>query len=161
MTKAVTRKQLIKLREKLTDLLEEYAKLGRGISEAASHGGATLSKIPEYAALTDQLRLLEGRINHLREEIASAQVIDPKMIPTDRVTFLSRVRVVEVSTGSEEWYSFDEEDIGSTPVSQGSPIGQALLSKKIGDVAEVILPAGKCTLEIAEIVRIEEKEDEQ
>lgn len=162
MGKVVTSKRLEQMKIRLAELQAERLNLGRNIGEAASHGGATLSKIPEYAAIVEALQLLDERVRRLGEEVSVSRVIEPHLLPEDRVSVLSRVRVVDFLTGAMKAYYFGDaavlsERIEGVPVTQASPIGKALLVKCVGDIAEVELPSGKYELKIVAIERLEEE----
>lgn len=163
MERVVTPNRLAQMRVQLTKLQAERLKLGRTISEAASYGGATLSKIPEYAAITETLQLLDERVRKLSEEVAAARTVDPYRLPQDRVSVMSRVHAVDLMTGIQQRYYFGDaailpKNIEGMPVTQASPIGRALLVKCIGDVAEVILPSGRRELKIIAIETLEEED---
>ena len=83
-----------------------------------------------------------------------ARIIDQSSIKTDEVQILTKVRVRVKKTGAEKTYQLVTE--GEANIQQGkiavtTPIAKGLMGKKVGDIAEVQVPAGKMELEILEI----------
>ncbi len=124
------------------------------IAEARSHGD--LSENADYDAAKDEQGLLELRISKMSDTLANAEVIDADEFPTDKVYILSKVKIKNKKTDkifdyqlvSQEEADFEKNKLGVT-----SPIGKALLGKKIGEIAEIIIPAGKSTFEILDIYK--------
>jgi len=142
-----------KLKEELDRLLKvERPKNVRDIAEARAHGD--LSENAEYHAAKERQSFLEGRINEIQVQIASAQVIDPSTINQSRAAFGARVKVMDL--GADEEYEFtlvgpSETDVRSGRISITSPVGKALIGKEQGDVAVVKAPARTIEYEILEI----------
>lgn len=108
----------------------------------------------EYAR--NELAYVEGRIDELRELLASATVIDDEEIKTDEVGVGSIVMVREIETGDEWEYSIVgtfEADPGEDRISYESPVGQALMGRKVGDIITVQIPSGRVKYEIVNIRR--------
>ena len=124
------------------------------IAEARSHGD--LSENADYDAAKDEQGLMELKISKLSETLANAEVIDADEFPTDKIYILSKVKIKNQKTGkifdyqlvSQEEADFEKNKLGVT-----SPIGKALLGKKIGEIAEVVVPAGKTIFEILDIYK--------
>lgn len=142
-----------KLKEELDRLLKvERPKNVRDIAEARAHGD--LSENAEYHAAKERQSFLEGRINEIQVQIASAQVIDPSTINQSRAAFGAKVKVMDL--GADEQYEFTlvgpgEADVRSGRISITSPVGKALIGKEQGDVAVVKAPARTIEYEVLEI----------
>jgi transcription elongation factor GreA len=125
----------------------------KAIEEARAHGD--LSENAEYAAAKDRQAFLEGRINELEYKVANADVIEIRTLPKDRVVFGSRVVLENIETGEDVQYQLvgpDESDIGNGRISVSSPLGKAILGKKPGDEATLVVPGGRRSYEIIEIL---------
>ena len=122
------------------------------ISEARDKGD--LSENFEYhAAKREQARLL-SRIRFKQKVLANARVIDVSRLSDDSVQLLSRVEMTNMANGAHMTYTIaspNEANIREGKISIKSPIAQALLNKRAGDVVEVCVPAGKLTLRIDSI----------
>ena len=122
------------------------------IAEARDKGD--LSENFEYhAAKREQSRLL-GRIRFKQRVLANARVIDTSRLGSDTVQLLSRVEMTNMASNSKMTYTIaspHEANIREGKISIKSPIAQALLNKKVGDVVEVRVPAGMLRLRIENI----------
>ena len=81
-------------------------------------------------------------------------IVDRSTLPTDRVVFGSRVRVLDLDLNDEEDFILvgpGEEDYDQNKILLTSPIGQGLVGKKVGEIAEVAVPRGTLRLQIVEI----------
>ena len=130
----------------------ELARVKDEIAEARDKGD--LSENFEYhAAKREQGRLL-GRIRFKERVLAHARVIDKSRLISDGVQLLSRVEMTDLNTQRRMTYTVvspHEANLREAKISIKSPIAQALLGKKVGDVVEVAVPAGKLKLRIEEI----------
>lgn len=128
--------------------------LSQQIADARDKGD--LSENAEYHAAKEEQGLLEARIAKMEEVMASARVIEPGMMDTSKVFIHTTVKVRHAGTGSEKHFTLvaeSESDIKTGKISVSSPIGKGLLGKAVGEVAEVITPAGSTQFEIIEITR--------
>ena len=124
----------------------------RAIAEAREKGD--LSENAEYAAAKDAQGMLELRINELEKVMATARIIDESQIDTSKVVLLSAVKIKNMKTKKEVQYklvSETEANLKEGKISATSPIGQGLLGKAVGEVAEVQTPAGLMQFQILEI----------
>ena len=121
----------------------ELPQVKDAIAEARDKGD--LSENFEYhAAKREQARLL-GRIRFKQRVLANARVIDTSRLSSDSVQLLSKVEMTNLATNSRMTYTIaspNEANIREGKISIKSPIAQALLNKKVGDVVEVRVPAG-------------------
>lgn len=95
-----------------------------------------------------------SRIRFLQKVLEHSRVIDPAALPKDRVCLLSRVEFTNLSTGARmkfEIVSPHEMDLEAGKISLKSPIGAALMGKKVGDTAEAHTPSGILRLRIENI----------
>ena len=122
------------------------------ISEARDKGD--LSENFEYhAAKREQGRIL-GRIRFMQKVLANARVIDMSRLGSDSVQLLSKVEMTNLANNSRMTYTIaspHEANLREGKISIKSPIAQALLGKKVGDVVEVHVPAGLLKLRIESI----------
>lgn len=130
----------------------ELPRVREAIAEARDKGD--LSENFEYhAAKREQARLL-GRIRFKQRVLEHARVIDMSRLSTDKVQLLSKVEMTNLDTGMKMNYTLvspHEADLREGKISIKSPIGQALLYKKVGDTVEVRVPAGILRLHILNI----------
>ena len=130
----------------------ELPKVKEAIAEARDKGD--LSENFEYhAAKRDQARLL-GRIRFKQRVLEFARVIDTSKLASDAVVLLSKVEMTNLNTNARMTYTLvspHEANLREGKISIKSPIGQALLHKKVGDIVEVRVPAGLQRLRIESI----------
>jgi len=130
----------------------ELPKVREAIAEARDKGD--LSENFEYhAAKRAQARLL-SRISFKQKVLANARVIDMPRLSADTVQLLCRVEMTNLAANKKMTYTIvspHEADIHEGKISIKSPIAQALLNKKVGDVVEVHVPAGVMKLRIENI----------
>jgi len=130
----------------------ELPRVRDAIAEARDKGD--LSENFEYhAAKREQGRLL-GRIRFKQKVLANARVIDMSRLHGDSVQLLSKVEITNLGNGRSVTYTIaspHEANIHEGKISIKSPIAQALLGKKVGDVVEVRVPAGLLKLRIESI----------
>ena len=123
------------------------------IAEARDKGD--LSENFEYhAAKREQARLL-GRIRFKQRVLANARVIDMSRLNSGTVQLLSTVEMTNLNNNSTMTYTIaspHEADLRQGKISIKSPIGQALMGRKVGDVVEVHVPAGTLRLRIDSIL---------
>ena len=115
-----------------------------------------LSENAEYDAAKEAQGMLEMKIAKLEEMYASARVIDESQLDTDKVLALSIVKIRNLNTKAEMTFTLvaeTEADIKTGKISVNSPIGTGLLGKKVGEVAEIQVPAGLVKFEILDISR--------
>ncbi len=115
----------------------------RAIAEAREKGD--LKENAEYDAAKEAQGLLEARIAKLEGEIANARIIEVESIDTSKVSILTKVTLTNLNTKKRVTYqvvSEKEADLKAGKISVTSPIGQGILGKQVGEVAEVKAPAG-------------------
>lgn len=152
-TNYVTVNGLQKLKEELQQLESvERPRVIAAIAEAREKGD--LSENAEYDAAKEEQGILESRIAMLKAKIMDARIIDETDINTDEVQILTKVRVQNLKTGQEKIYQLvteGEANILEGKIATTTPIAKGLLGKKVGDTAEVVVPAGTLQFKILEI----------
>ena len=152
-TNYVTANGLQKLKEELQQLESvERPRVIAAIAEAREKGD--LSDNAEYDAAKEEQGILESRIAMLKAKIMDARIIDETDINTDEVQILTKVRVQNLKTGQEKIYQLvteGEANILEGKIATTTPIAKGLLGKKVGDTAEVVVPAGTLQFKILEI----------
>jgi len=143
-------KKIYLTKEGLADLKKEHEELSKvkrpevvtRVSDARNQGD--LSENAEYVAARDELSFIDGRIDELEELLKQVLIIDEDKISRTAVELGSEVKLN--SSGKEEVYRVVgewEADPAEKKISHESPLGKALLGKKIGESIEVEAPAGK------------------
>ena len=131
---------------------EEMPRIAEQIAQARSFGD--LSENAEYDAAREAQGMLQARINDLQDKLGRAMIVDKSTLPTDRVVFGSRVRVLDLDLNDEEDFILvgpGDEDYDQNKILLTSPIGQALVGKKLGEEVEVPIPRGTLRLRIVDI----------
>ena len=150
-----TKEGLQKLRDELEHMKSvERPSISQQIAEARDKGD--LSENAEYDAAKEAQGLLEMRIAKMEDLLSKARIIDESQLDTSKVLILSKVKIKNLSNNMELQYTLvseSEADLKSGKISVSSPIGKGLLGKKVGEVAEVEVPAGKLQFEILDIQR--------
>ncbi|ARK10845.1 transcription elongation factor GreA [Fibrivirga algicola] len=150
-----TEEGLNRLKAELNDLKTKgRTAIAHQIAEARDKGD--LSENAEYDAAKDAQGLHELKISKLEEVVANARLLDESSIDTSIVSVLSHVKIKNKKTGAEVTYTLvseEEADLKQFRISVGSPIGKGLLGKKVGETAEITVPAGKIEFEVIEISR--------
>jgi len=142
------------LREELARLIKmERPRIIKAIAEARSHGD--LSENAEYDAARDEQGFIEGRIAELEDQLARAEIVDPKKLNiAGKVVFGALVDLYDVESDTEVTYQIVgelETDLERGRISLSSPIGRALIGKEEGEELEVITPGGTRGYEIVKV----------
>ena len=143
---------LSRLKAELEELLTTGRPAVASRIQKAKEVGGTVDNA-EYDEAKNQQAFIEGQVRTKENQINNAVLISEKREKTDVVLIGSKVTVLN-QKGKKEQYSIigsTEADPSKGKISNVSPIGKALLGKKIGDIAEVNVPAGKIKLEVVSI----------
>ena len=119
-------------------------------------GYGDLSENSEYDEAKNDQAFTEGRILQLENMLKNAQVVDESEIPSDTVSVGAVVKVMDYDFDEEVEYTIvgsAEADPMNFKISNESPVGEALLGKKIGDIVEVAVPEGISKFEVLGIRR--------
>ncbi|MCH3924268.1 MAG: transcription elongation factor GreA [Bacteroidales bacterium] len=146
---------LQKLKDELHQLVTvERPAISAAIAEARDKGD--LSENAEYDAAKEAQGLLEAKISKLQAVIANARLLDETKIDTSKVLLLSKVEFENVALKKKLTYEIvpeSEANLKLGKISITSPIAKGLLGKKVGDTAEINVPAGVMKLKITKITR--------
>ena len=129
-----------------------YPKVKDDLAEARTQGD-----LSENAGYREARRIQAktiSRIRFLQKVLEHSRVINPDVLPKDRVSLLSRVEFTNLSTNAVmefEIVSPHEMDLEAGKISLKSPIGAALMGKKVGEIAEARVPSGTLRLRIESI----------
>ncbi len=149
----MTRVGYDKLKAELDDLEnEQMPKIEKRIAAARAEGD--LSENAEYHGARESQGLLQAKINLLKDKLARASIVDTSNLPKDEVVFGATVLVKDLDLDDTEQFTLvgaGEEDYDSGRINVTSPLAQGLVGKKVGEVAEVKVPAGTERFEILEI----------
>src|SRR5208283_152599 len=148
-----------KLHEELNKLERELAyDIPRELKKAVALGD--LSENAEYHTAKQRQEYLKARVRQLGKRLADLSLINMNNIPRDKVGLGSTVKVFDSTKNEEIEYKLvtsEESDVASGKISTTSPIGRALLNKKVGDEATVITPNGKRELEILSLTTVHDE----
>jgi transcription elongation factor GreA len=132
----------------------ERPKITQQIAEARDKGD--LSENAEYDAAKEAQGLLEARIAKMEGLLANARLVDNTNVDNSKVFILSKVKIKNLANKATMEYTLvaeNEANLAEKKISVDSPIGKGLLGKKVGETADVQVPAGKIQFEILEISR--------
>ena len=155
------------LKQKLTDEAEKlryelHITLPNEIRKAVELGD--LRENSEYKAALERQQFVQARLGQLTQRLSRLSSIDESQISRDAVGLGSKVVVQDLDTKSRERYHMifgDAEDFDEGQVTMSSPIGRALLGKKIGELTTLKLPDRTRKLKIVELVTIHEAPERQ
>lgn len=151
----LTQEGLNKLKAELTDLKTRgRSEIAQQIAEAREKGD--LSENAEYESAKDAQGLLELEISKLETILANTRIIDTSHMEDGIVYILSKVTIKNKKNNATVNYTLvaeQEANLKEGKISVKSPVGSALLGKKIGDIVDVNVPAGLIQFEILDITR--------
>lgn len=143
--------------DRLKAELEELKTTGRqdaakAIAEAREKGD--LSENAEYDAAKEAQGLLELKISEMEKTLSTSRVISQDDLDASKVVILSTVKIKQVKSGKQFEYTLvsqSEANLRAGKISVNSPIGQGLLGKAVGEIAQVQTPRGSMEFEILDI----------
>lgn len=149
--------------KELQDELEELKTTGRKdiaekIKVALSFGD--LSENSEYDEAKSEQGKLESRINEIEAIIQNSKIIDENELSSDTVNRASTVKIKDLELNEVFEYQivgFTQADPVNGKISDESPVGKAIMGKKVGDIVDVEAPAGIVKFEIVEIAKKKKK----
>jgi transcription elongation factor GreA len=130
----------------------EMVEVAKRIAAARELGD--LSENAEYHAAREDQGMLQARINSLKDKLGRAYLVERNNHVADTVVFGARVRVKDLDLGEEETFELvgpGDEDYNNNKILTSSPIGQGLMGRKQGEVAEIQVPMGKLRFEVVDI----------
>lgn len=148
-----------KLQDEIAQLEHElHSELPKELMKARAHGD--LSENAEYKYAKERQSYVSARLGQLHQRLADISMLNLNNLPHDRVGYGSRVRLLDLKKSEEVKYKLvtaEEADAANGMISTSSPIGRALLGKKVGDEVKVQTPAGTKEFEITELVTIHDE----
>ena len=151
---------LAKIKKKLQDEIDQLShelnvELPKEIAVARAHGD--LSENAEYKFAKERQGFVNARIGQLKKRMGDLGMLNLSNIPKDRAGYGSRILVLDTNKDVKVEYklvSTEEADAEKGLISTTSPIGRALLNKKVGDEIQVTTPAGQKDFEVVRLVTI-------
>ncbi|MCE9590684.1 MAG: transcription elongation factor GreA [Planctomycetes bacterium] len=151
----ITPAEKVKLEERLEELKANRPVLSKRIAEARALGD--LKENADYHAAREDQGMNEAEIRRLEERLRTASVADTSTVPDDMVFLGAIVKLRDTANDSEDLYKlvgeasgkFDSDEI---EVTVSSPMGEALMKARVGDVVKVDLPRGTKRFEVIMIV---------
>lgn len=133
-----------KLRDELDHLISIRRKeVAKRLREAKGFGD--LSENAEYEDAKNEQAFVEGRIKEIRHILTHARVVDEKKVKTDKVRLGLTVALCDLESGRTRDFKIvgtAEVDPDCYQISNESPVGKAVLGKKVGDIVEIEVPQG-------------------
>ena len=131
-----------KLFSELKALREERPKVVDAIEEARAHGD--LSENAEYHAAKERQGQIEATIAELEDKLSRANIIDPTTLSGDRIVFGATVTLLDDAEKPVRYQivGLAEADAKRGRISYNSPLGRALIGRRVEDEIEVTVPAG-------------------
>ncbi len=149
----MTRTGYDKLKAELYDMEnEQMPVIEKRIAAARAEGD--LSENAEYHGARESQGMLQAKINMLKDKLGRAEIIDMATLPKDQVVFGATIKVKDLEFGDTEEFTLvgaGDEDYDTGRILITSPLGQGLLAKKVGETAEIEVPAGTNRFKILEI----------
>jgi transcription elongation factor GreA len=138
-------------RQGYQELMKELSRLKRvdrvqamkAIEDARAHGD--LTENAEYEAAKESQAFIERKIHDIESRLSHSEIIDTENLVTDKVVFGSVVFLENLDTGQRVTYQIvgpDESDVKQGKISSSSPVGLALMGKKVDDEVSVRTPGG-------------------
>ena len=151
----LTYEGLRKLEDELEDLkVVKRKEVSQKIKEAREQGD--LSENAEYDAAKDEQRDIETRIEEIEKILKNAEVVVEEEVDLEKISIGCKVRILDCESDEELESKIDRSTEANSlkgNISNQSPVGRALLGKKVGDTIEVETQAGKLSYKVLEIQR--------
>jgi transcription elongation factor GreA len=148
-----------KLQQEIDALEHELnVELPKEIAVARAHGD--LSENAEYKFAKERQGYVNAKIGQLKKRMGDLGMLNLSNIPKDRSGYGSRLVVMDLQRNLEVEYklvSSEEADVEKGLISTTSPIGRALLNRRVGDEVQVATPAGKKEFEVVRLVTIHDE----
>lgn len=148
----LTQKGLDDLKQQLAEAIAQRPIISKAIGEARDKGD--LSENAEYDAAREAQGLLELKISKLQDTLATARVLDESKLGTEMVQILNTVKIKNLANNAIMTFTIvgeSEANFREGKLAIGTPIAQALLGKRKGEIAEAKVPSGTVKFEIIDI----------
>ncbi|MBV9086693.1 MAG: transcription elongation factor GreA [Acidobacteria bacterium] len=151
------------IKKKLSDEIQSLEhelnhELPKELKKAVALGD--LSENAEYHMAKQRQEFVRARLGQLKKRMADLSLVNMSNIPKDKAAFGSTVVVYDSSKDEEIEYKLvtsEESDVTKGLISTSSPIGRALMGKRVGDEVTVTTPTGKRELEILKLTTIHDE----
>src|SRR5260370_7123337 len=156
---------LAKIKKKLQDEIDQlsHERSVEGAQEVAgARGHGDVSESAEYKFAKERQSYVNLKITHLKKRMGDLSMMNFSNIPRDRSGYGSRLTVMDLQRDAKIEYtlvSSEEADADKGLISTTSPIGKALLNRKVGYEIAVATPAGKKEYEVVHLVTIHDRAD--
>ena len=157
MSTVITRKVYNKLQGELRDMREVQQPAIRDRIAAARDMG-DLSENAEYHSAREELSMLMYKISKLEDRLATARIVDENEIDLSSVKVFTKVTLKDLTRNRDVVFSLvepEEMDIVKGKISVASPIARGLMGKKVGEQAEIEVPAGLVQYKVLKIEAID------
>jgi transcription elongation factor GreA len=148
-----------KLQDEISVLEHELThELPKELKKAVALGD--LSENAEYHMAKQRQEFVKARLRQLGRRLADLSLINMNNIPKDKVGLGSTVKVFDNTKNEEMEYHLvtsEETDVATGKISTTSPIGRALLNKKVGDTVTVVSPNGNREMEVLSLITIHDE----
>lgn len=134
----------------------ERPKNVKAIEVAREHGD--LRENADYHAAKEKQSHIAGRIEHIEDRLARAEIIDVTRLSGERVVFGATVKLEDSDSGAKVQYAIvgeTEADLKKGRISITSPIARGLVGREVGDTVKIRTPGGEREYEILEVVFVE------
>ena len=149
-----------KLQDEIAALERElHEELPKEIKVARAHGD--LSENAEYKYAKERQSYVSARLGQLHQRMAGLSMLNLNNLPKDRAAYGSRIVVLDIAKSTKIEYKLvtqEDADAAKGLISTTSPIGRALLGKKVGDEVTVMTPAGTKEFEVVQLTTIYEED---
>jgi transcription elongation factor GreA len=156
----LTEKIKKKLQHEIAALEHElHDELPKEIKVARAHGD--LKENAEYKYAKERQSYVAARLGQLHQRMANLSMLNLSNLPKDRAAYGSRLVVLDIAKDAKIEYKLvtvEEADVDQGLISTTSPIGRALLGKKVGDEVKVTTPAGLREYEVVKLITIYDEE---
>ncbi len=139
------------LTQELSRLKAERPTIIDAIEEARAHGD--LSENAEYHAAKERQGQIEASIGDIEDRLSRAQIIDPRDLSGDKIVFGATVTLIDDDDKPVKYQIVGqtEADAKSGRISYNSPLGRALIGKKVDEDIEVTVPSGERFYSVSKI----------
>lgn len=153
-----------KIKKKLKDEIaalehELHSELPKELKKARAYGD--LSENAEFKSAKERQSYVSARLGQLHQRMADISMLNLTNLPKDRAAYGSRIMVLDIANNAEIEYKLvtvEEADASKGLISTSSPIGRALLGKKVGDEVKVTTPSGLKEYEVVRLLTIHDDE---
>jgi transcription elongation factor GreA len=155
------------IKKKLSEEIQalEYElnhELPKELKKAVAMGD--LSENAEYHMAKQRQEYVRARLGQLKKRMGDLSLVNMANIPRDRAALGSTVKVYDTTKEEEIEYKLvtsEESDVSKGLISTTSPIGRALMGKKVGDTTTVVTPTGKRDMEVLALATIHDEAEQQ